>query len=539
MRTFVIMAVTACALTSAVQAQRVQTFDTQTLAAPPSSFGVTFQLYNPTSGAGFAWPTTPGVYVGGGIISMSGLGATSSGTLAVMTPQASAGFSPEGVRMLFSVPQTNVKFTVGAPEARTDIDRYAYRVRGYNASGTLVYSSDYSTGTTPVECRTRVEVVAVASNPITRIDVLCMTPNSSGTLINSEFTELFDTLEYKGDATPPAVSITAPADDSCGLPDTIEFTGYSYEPDGTYTGDSLEYATFPDGPWTPIGSFTSPFPPPGGTLYSWTTATIPSGWYYLRFTATNLDNLETVEVRRVYVDNLAPTVNLRSPTLNQVVGGSVCFDGTVADQCGVTYSLEYKPHSATAYTPFATGSSVINDPLGSWNTTSPLVPDGLYDLRVNAVDASGNIVTVDTGVTVDNTAPVASLTSPAPCDDVSGVVTIIGVANDAHMSGWVLSYSSPLTGGWVPISTGTANISGVLGTWNTSGLPSCAYTLRLLVSDRATVNCNSSHTTERLLNVNVVNPGVCDDIDFNNDSLFPDTNDIDAFLSVFSGGACL
>ncbi len=31
----------------------------------------------------------------------------------------------------------------------------------------------------------------------------------------------------------------------------------------------------------------------------------------------------------------------------------------------------------------------------------------------------------------------------------------------------------------------------------------------------------------------------CGDIDFNNDTLFPDTLDIDALLSVFSGGACL
>ncbi len=31
----------------------------------------------------------------------------------------------------------------------------------------------------------------------------------------------------------------------------------------------------------------------------------------------------------------------------------------------------------------------------------------------------------------------------------------------------------------------------------------------------------------------------CGDIDFNNDGLFPDTLDIDALLSVFSGGACL
>jgi hypothetical protein len=31
----------------------------------------------------------------------------------------------------------------------------------------------------------------------------------------------------------------------------------------------------------------------------------------------------------------------------------------------------------------------------------------------------------------------------------------------------------------------------------------------------------------------------CGDIDFNNDGLFPDTLDIDSLLSVFSGGACL
>ncbi len=33
--------------------------------------------------------------------------------------------------------------------------------------------------------------------------------------------------------------------------------------------------------------------------------------------------------------------------------------------------------------------------------------------------------------------------------------------------------------------------------------------------------------------------GTCNDIDFNNDGLFPDTADIDALLSVFSGGTCL
>ncbi|HEX2838791.1 MAG TPA: matrixin family metalloprotease [Phycisphaerales bacterium] len=33
-------------------------------------------------------------------------------------------------------------------------------------------------------------------------------------------------------------------------------------------------------------------------------------------------------------------------------------------------------------------------------------------------------------------------------------------------------------------------------------------------------------------------PSLCDDVDFNDDGLFPDTTDIDDFLSVFSGGPC-
>ncbi len=33
--------------------------------------------------------------------------------------------------------------------------------------------------------------------------------------------------------------------------------------------------------------------------------------------------------------------------------------------------------------------------------------------------------------------------------------------------------------------------------------------------------------------------GTCGEVDFNNDGLFPDTADIDSLLSVFSGGVCL
>ncbi|MFO0831893.1 MAG: hypothetical protein U0637_08615 [Phycisphaerales bacterium] len=40
------------------------------------------------------------------------------------------------------------------------------------------------------------------------------------------------------------------------------------------------------------------------------------------------------------------------------------------------------------------------------------------------------------------------------------------------------------------------------------------------------------------LTVTYTPPAGCDSVDFNNDGLFPDTADIDDFLSVFSGGSC-
>ncbi len=53
--------------------------------------------------------------------------------------------------------------------------------------------------------------------------------------------------------------------------------------------------------------------------------------------------------------------------------------------------------------------------------------------------------------------------------------------------------------------------------------------------ERATANMGVSEFTLVHLHVNA---NTCDPIDFNTDGLFPDTQDIDDFLSVFSGGTC-
>ena len=54
-----------------------------------------------------------------------------------------------------------------------------------------------------------------------------------------------------------------------------------------------------------------------------------------------------------------------------------------------------------------------------------------------------------------------------------------------------------------------ANTDGLLGTWDTTSLPKCAYTLRLVVSDSAIIDCNGviHHSSEDIVSVIVAPEG--------------------------------
>ncbi|MFO0831410.1 MAG: serine hydrolase [Phycisphaerales bacterium] len=89
---------------------------------------------------------------------------------------------------------------------------------------------------------------------------------------------------------------------------------------------------------------------------------------------------------------------------------------------------------------------------------------------------------------------------------------------------------------WTNISNAANQFSGA--TTGTLHVLDCQQsderTYRCTVSDV----CGSDTSIPAQLTVNPPPPPTCDDIDFNNDGLFPDTQDIDDFLSVFSGGPC-
>lgn len=466
--------------------------------------------------------------------------ATASPTRCIEARGASSGDdSSDYIRMQFATLQKKVTLDTGFRIGLAGPATSLIRVRSYTGANVLIATQDVLA--VEDNCRTFIQVGSDAgTRNIARIEVETVAAGGSP---NGLF-EYIDDVQYEADLTPPAVNITTPTDDSC-VCQSVQVVGTSCESDGTYVEDSLEFSTTPNGPWTLVAT-DDVNKCASQVMYVWNASAQPSGYYYLRFHAINEDQLETTVLRRVFLDRTGPGLSMRSPVTSGIYGGTVCFDGTIENSpCGSpTSTIGWRPWgSAGAFTPVNPTQptyvqTVVNDPFASWDTSGR--PDGDYELRMDASDQCGNSTFTTRRVTIDNTAPLATITNPTNCQTIGGVVLVQGTVFDANLSGWSLQYTGGNVHNWVTIATGTTNLSGVLGAFNTSGLPACAYSVRLLASDRSGVNCSgNTHLTEYVTSVDIAQPGQCDDVDFNNDQLFPDTLDIDSFLSVFSGGACL
>ncbi len=287
-------------------------------------------------------------------------------------------------------------------------------------------------------------------------------------------------------AEPLAVISAPPAFDCICAGATI--SGTADDPIGQFVRYDLEYSASPNGPWTLINSSTTPVN--NGPLGAWPPL-VPDGLYFLRLTTINGLNLSQQFTSVVRASSGFDTVAVVSPANNGIVGGTVCLSGTVDDEgCFDSYTVDYRPAGALNWTLLTTSNTpVINSTLASINSST--LADGDYDFRVTGATRCGQLRSQTLRVTVDNSAPIATITSPTNCSTRGGVVAISGTATDAHLSGWLLQYTGGASNGWVTIASGNAPvINGVLANWNTTGLQRCAYTLRLVVSDRAGLDCS-------------------------------------------------
>jgi hypothetical protein len=266
---------------------------------------------------------------------------------------------------------------------------------------------------------------------------------------------------------------------------------------------------------------------------------VAQGHYFVRLTAYGNSGQSATATTVLFVDKQFDDLEVRLPQEGEVYAGTVCFDGTAWDSCFSRYFVQFSAGGGDPFTPVQEGvpfyaTAVINDPLASWNTQvgATAVPDGSYQVRVLAFDICNPGVEEVRNIIVDNTVPVARITSPLACTSVDGTVRITGTAFDANLERWTLQYAGASDHQWVTIASGNTNVvEGVLAHWDTSDLRPCPYALRLIATDSASINCSPfRHQSEF---VTVVNVGCEADFDGNG---VADIFDLLAFLDLWFAG---
>ena len=115
-------------------------------------------------------------------------------------------------------------------------------------------------------------------------------------------------------------------------------------------------------------------------------------------------------------------------------------------------------------------------------------PDDEYILGWQAIDHVGNIEQAGSvHVTLDNTAPAASITVPLPGGRLKGNQKVKGTATDPHFDFYRLEFAAGGTTLFTPIERqsefSAPVVSDLLARWFAAHLPRGAYTLRMTVED--------------------------------------------------------
>jgi hypothetical protein len=301
-----------------------------------------------------------------------------------------------------------------------------------------------------------------------------------------------------------------------------EVTGVADVPGGVFESYRLEYRPVSSPTdWTTIVNSFDSVPEPGGLLGMMDVGGLAEGLYLLRLCVESASGLSSTAEQVVWVstdydslDWILARGNIAAGDVSsaEIVGGNACLFGTAADgNCGPDeYMVEFSRAGEEDWMlidpNFASyPGGKVNQLLADWDTTG--VDDGAYDLRVVASNGCGDMKTVQrSNILVDNTPPVAQIDSPLNCDpfNPTGMLDIVGTASDENISGWSLAYTGGDTNAWVTIASGNESVTnGVIASWDIASLRPCAYTIRLRVSDKAVVNCNSGRTREFYTSINI------------------------------------
>ena len=214
------------------------------------------------------------------------------------------------------------------------------------------------------------------------------------------------------------------------------------------------------------------------------------GDFVIRFEAQ--DEAENISILDIpfTVDSIPPRVELFTPEANSYLSGreliniSAALEEENPDSYELTYAPVGEPENRTVITsgtqfPWA-------DVMTQWDVSD--VPDGAYILRLYVNDLAGQEGVSEYVVNVDNTPPVAVITTPAENGWLAMGANILGSATDANFEAYSVEIApgtletanafSPIISGGVGVSS---SVLGRVDILPEDGL----YVLRLRAEDKA------------------------------------------------------
>jgi len=233
-------------------------------------------------------------------------------------------------------------------------------------------------------------------------------------------------------------------------------------------------------------AITAPLPVSitNNTIYNWSASSL-NGDYVIRVKATDKTGKTSSAEVQVRLDNIAPVLNIASPSRESVNSGIVAFTGEISDLNIDHYTIKYGYGlEPTRWWDLKSNSTSETGTIYSWNT--PNVKDGYYTLKYEAVDKAGNTSSREYVITIDNAPAMAVIHSPIAGQIVRGVVSVEGIACDADFTTYNFKkYEINVGTGLVPVQWTTIEslvvpkINETLTNWNTAGVLDGTYTLKL------------------------------------------------------------
>jgi Bacterial Ig-like domain len=306
---------------------------------------------------------------------------------------------------------------------------------------------------------------------------------------NTASTSADNTVSY--DATPPALTLTAPVNGSATTDTTPTISGAAGNASGDSTTVTVKIYSGTGTGGTVVQTLT---PTRTTTTWSTTAAALAQGTYTAQATQTDTaGNVATSSASTFTVDTTAPTVTVNQksgqpdPTNAVPIAFTVTFSEPVT---GFTASDVTRGGTATGGTVAVTGTGA-----GYEISLSGSVTDGTVTFSIaagRATDAAGNANTAststDNSVTFDATAPALTLTAPTNGSTTNDTTpTIIGAAGNAAGDSTTVTvriHSGTGTGGTV-VQTLTPTRSGA--SWSTAAatLAQGTYTAQATQLDSA------------------------------------------------------